>query len=60
MKLHDLPNGESFKIFNGHVFRKLKKIPRHDDVWDCMDETNRHRPFRGDFDVEPLQQRLEV
>lgn len=51
MKVNELQPGEYF-IFNGHKYKRLKKIPSHDD--------NRHRPFKGDMEIEPLQQRLEV
>ena len=55
----DLSNGEKFK-FNDRVWTLVKKIPRHEDVWDCLDDGGRHRPFRGDVDVEPAQRRLSM
>lgn len=59
MQLHDLHEGEKFK-FNGHVWTLLRKIPYHVDVYDCLDDGQRHRPFKGNVEVEPLQMRLEV
>ena len=59
MKVNELQPGEYF-IFNGHKYKRLKKIPRHDDAWDCMDSDNRHRPFKGDVEIQPCQQRLDV
>ena len=59
MKLNELENGEEF-IYKGHKYKRLKKIPRQDDVIDCLDDRYIHRPFRGVVDVEPCQKRLEV
>jgi len=56
MKLSDLPDGEYF-IFDKHRYKKIKKVPRHQDAWSCMDDDGRHRPFRGDIDVLHCQQK---
>lgn len=57
MKLHDLDKGEQF-IFNHRKYTLLRKLPRYEDVYDCMDDGQRHRPFKGTAEVEPLQKRI--
>lgn len=57
MVIADLDKGEQF-IFNHHKYKLLKKLPRYENVYDCMDDGQRHRPFKGTVEVEPLQKRL--
>ena len=59
MQLADLDQNEHF-IYNKSEWIKLKKIPRHDNTFDCLNvKQQRHTPFKGTVDVEPTQQRLE-
>lgn len=57
MKIHDMDIGEEF-IFRNHRYKIMKRVPRHKDAWDCMDEEGRHVPFRGDVLVLEAQRRL--
>lgn len=65
MLLGDLDKHEQF-IFHKEVWTKLRKVRSHSgiehphDIFDCMNEEGRHRPFRDDVEVEPRQRRLEV
>ena len=64
MKLSELQKGEKF-IFKGHTYTKQKAVPYHSkkfehDIFDCLDEHYRHRPFRDDTEVEPCQRRITI
>ena len=63
MLLKDLDKHEKF-AFNKEVWTKLNRVNSHTkhehDIFDCMNEEGRHRPFRDDVDVKALQTRLEV
>ena len=67
MRLEELDNGEKFK-FKNDTWTKMKRIKSHNaikedivhDIFDCMSSEGRHRPFRGDTDVEPLQRRIKL
>lgn len=30
------------------------------DIFDCFDQDGKHRPFREDTDVSPLQRRIDI
>ena len=57
MKVNELELHDKFR-FKGHHYTIMKAVPRHKDVWDCMDEEGRHVPFRGDVVVEEDQRRI--
>lgn len=59
MKIHDMDVGDEF-IFRKHRYKIMKRVPRHKDVWDCMDEESRHVPFKGNVNVEECQRRLKL
>lgn len=63
MKLSDLYIGEKFR-YNNQLFTKGKKINGHskypNDIFDCFDQDGKHRPFREDTDVSPLQRRIDI
>ena len=57
MRVNELALHEKFR-FKGHHYTIMKAVPRHKDVWDCMDEEGRHVPFRGDVEVREDQKRI--
>ena len=55
MRVNELDLHDKFR-FKGHHYTIMKAVPRHKDVWDCMDEEGRHVPFRGDVEVQEVQE----
>ena len=60
MTLKELPQGEGFRTNNNRHYKKCKPVPRHEDIWDCMDDEGRHVPFDGKVNVIPDQRRIEL
>jgi len=64
LKVSELEKGEKF-VYAKREWTRLRRLKKANnekwpyDIYDCMDEDGRHRPFRDDVEVEPKQRRIE-